>query len=116
MRGMNRETGKALSGREHLRQRLVDAFTTPLGSRVGNRGYGGTHHLLTDRNMDPSWFVRFYAAANETVSNPVNGIGDFGVTQFEITNYTDAAVTLDVRGVWLPTRESIVLRDVQIAL
>ena len=40
MTGMDRETGKSLSGIEHLRQSIRDILTTPIGSRVMRRDYG----------------------------------------------------------------------------
>ena len=40
MRGMNRLTGKVLSGREHLVQSLQVLFSTPIGSRVMLPGFG----------------------------------------------------------------------------
>jgi phage baseplate assembly protein W len=42
MQGMNRNTGRKLSGVDHLRQSIVDILTTPIGSRVMRRDYGST--------------------------------------------------------------------------
>lgn len=38
--GMNRETGKALTGIEHIQQSIRDILVTPIGSRVMRRKYG----------------------------------------------------------------------------
>ena len=34
---MNRNTGRAVAGLEHLRQSVADILTTPVGSRVMRR-------------------------------------------------------------------------------
>lgn len=40
MTGMNRHTGKRISGDAHLRQSVADLLTTSLRSRVMRAGYG----------------------------------------------------------------------------
>lgn len=52
MTGMNRTTGKALSGIEHIRQSVVDILTTPVGSRVMRRDYGSLLPELIDAPLN----------------------------------------------------------------
>lgn len=50
--GMDRTTGKALSGDAHLTQSLTDIVTTPLGSRVMRRDYGCLVPELIDKPLN----------------------------------------------------------------
>ena len=52
MTGMDRDTGAALSGVEHLRQSIADILTTPVGTRVLRREYGSRLYDLVDRPMN----------------------------------------------------------------
>ena len=49
MIGMNRSTGLALSGDDHLAQSIGDILTTPLGTRTMRRDYGSVLFELLDR-------------------------------------------------------------------
>lgn len=49
--GMDRITGKPLSGDEHLVQSIWDIITTPLGTRVMLRDYGCLLFFLLDMPM-----------------------------------------------------------------
>lgn len=51
--GMSKETGKALSASEHLRQSILDILTTPRGSRCLNRDYGSDLYKMIDGTIDP---------------------------------------------------------------
>lgn len=46
MLGMDRNTGKLLSGTDHIRQSIVDILTTPLGTRVMLPEYGSKLLIL----------------------------------------------------------------------
>ena len=52
MNGMDRATGKQLSGDEHLAQSIADILSTPLGSRVMRRDYGSLLPELLDRPLN----------------------------------------------------------------
>ncbi len=58
MRGMDRNTGKLLSGTDHIRQSIVDILTTPLGTRVMLPEYGSKLFDLVDNPTDPSLAMR----------------------------------------------------------
>lgn len=62
MTGMNRHTGKALTGLDHLRQSCADIIGTPLGSRICLRDYGSTVVELLDQPMNQLTRTRVYAA------------------------------------------------------
>lgn len=58
MLGMDRNTGKLLSGTDHIRQSIVDILTTPLGTRVMLPEYGRKLFDLVDNPTDPSLAMR----------------------------------------------------------
>lgn len=58
MLGMDRNTGKLLSGTDHIRQSIVDILTTPLGTRVMLPKYGSKLFDLVDNPTDPSLAMR----------------------------------------------------------
>lgn len=52
MIGINAETGKHLSGNDHLLQSVRDILMTPVGSRVLQREYGSELLSLIDQPQD----------------------------------------------------------------
>lgn len=62
MIGLNRFTGQALEGLDHLRQSITDILTTPLGSRVMRRDYGSLLPSLIDQPDNAATHLRVYAA------------------------------------------------------
>lgn len=58
MLGMDRNTGKPLSGVDHICQSIVDILTTPLGTRVMLPEYGSKLFDLVDNPTDPSLAMR----------------------------------------------------------
>ena len=65
--GMNRSTGKALSGREHLVQSIQILLSTPLGSRVMLPEYGSAVVDLIDQGTTDSARLRIYKATLESL-------------------------------------------------
>ncbi|MCM2973500.1 GPW/gp25 family protein [Larsenimonas suaedae] len=59
---MNRTTGAALSGVEHIRQSVADILTTPIGSRVMRREYGSLLPDLIDQPLNGATALRAYSA------------------------------------------------------
>lgn len=62
MRGMNSSNGRALEGKDHLRQSIKDIFNTRIGSRVMLRDYGSDLPNLIDRTANEQLPVDFYVA------------------------------------------------------
>ncbi len=62
MIGMDRRTGKPLSGADHLRQSIEDIIGTPLGTRIGRRDYGSEVPELMDQPMNDLGRIRVFAA------------------------------------------------------
>ena len=59
---MNRHTGRAITGLEHLRQSVGDILSTPIGSRVMRREYGSLVPELLDHPDNDATRVRLNAA------------------------------------------------------
>lgn len=62
MSGMNRLSGAAMDGLDHIRQSVGDILGTPIGTRVGRRDYGSLLPDLIDQPMTPANMLRLYAA------------------------------------------------------
>lgn len=62
MNGMNAQTGRAISGLEHLYQSIAKILTTPLGSRVERRDFGSELPDLVDAPGNDATKVRLYSA------------------------------------------------------
>lgn len=106
MRGMDRRTGRALSGRAHLEQSVEDILTTPIGQRVMNRDYGSRLFDLIDVPINQFTKVDFYAAIIEalirweprlritkaTVSSPEAGCIEVGVSGVEVASGRDITI------------------------
>jgi uncharacterized protein len=60
--GMDRETGKSLSGADHVRQSILDILTTSPGERVCNRTYGSDLMDAIDQPIGPALVQYLYAA------------------------------------------------------
>lgn len=68
MHGVNRLTGKRLSGDAHLRQSVSDILNTPIGSRVLVRDYGSDLPELVDSPRDDLLRLRVIAATASALS------------------------------------------------
>lgn len=63
MIGMDRATGKPLTGADHIRQSIEDILGTPKGTRVGRRDYGSDLPELLDQPFNITTRMRVIAAA-----------------------------------------------------
>lgn len=61
--GMDRETGRSLSGTAHLAQSIGDILSTRIGSRVERRDYGSTVPDYIDMPMTTVHRTKMYGAA-----------------------------------------------------
>ena len=61
--GVNRRTGRVLTGLAHVRQSLHVIFTTQIGARVMRRTFGSAvPSLLGKANLTPQVLLNFYVA------------------------------------------------------
>lgn len=59
MIGMDRRTGKPLSGLDHLRQSIGDILATPVGSRRMRPEYGSLLRRFVDLPVNEGWKARY---------------------------------------------------------
>ncbi|SOD25263.1 hypothetical protein SAMN05518800_1821 [Variovorax sp. YR752] len=100
MSGMNRVTGKALDGIEHLRQSIADILGTPLVSRLMRRTYGSLWPELIDQPDNGATRVRLYAATAGALMKweprlRLSRVQIFGTD-------TPGQVLLDLQGIYSP--------------
>ena len=60
--GMSRESGKALTDLDHIRQSVRDILMTPLGSRVMRRRYGSLLSALIDQPQNEALRLQIMSA------------------------------------------------------
>jgi len=116
MNGMHKDTGKPLSGLEHLRQRVEDILRTAPEALVLRRDYGSELFGLIDAPLTPEVLARLTAATAgaldkwepelKTVSVVV---GTEGSEQVRAGHYS---ITLS--GYYMPTGEPVELEGIQI--
>ena len=109
MTGMNRKTGKELSGIEHLRQSIRDILTTPIGSRVMRRDYGSRLFELVDAPLNEGALAEIYAATAEALERWEPRLR---LTRVRATRAGEGGVTIDLTGEYLPEGEEIALEGV----
>lgn len=68
MRGMNRDTGKLILDRDHLRQSIEMILNTPIGTRVMRPTFGSELPKLIAAPMTPATDLRIFAAAIDALN------------------------------------------------
>jgi phage baseplate assembly protein W len=111
MRGINADTGKALSGLDHLRQSIRDILTTPVGSRVMRRDYGSRLFQLVDAPVNRRTIVDIYAATIEALLRWEPRINPRRVS---IAAAETGRVVIDLEATYTPTGEPITLDGITV--
>lgn len=111
MQGVSAETGKRLSGADHLRQSVIDILTTPKRSRVLLRSYGSDLPNLLDNPLDESNRVRIIAA---TASALAQWEPRLKVTRITVNRQQEGAFELTVEGVNKESGIQLTLSGIQI--
>lgn len=106
MNGMNAQTGKRLSGIDHLRQSIADILTTRLRSRVFRPDYGSNLFYLIDAPINGATLVKMYAATAEAL---MQYEPRFLVKQVKAERTGNGAIALDITGFYLPEGKPIKL-------
>lgn len=93
--GIDRQTGKLLTGWDHCVQSIAVTLTTRIGSRVMRRGFGSAALELQDRNATARRIMQIYAAVAAAIKRWEPGFrlqtiqlkrgGADGVFAFELT-------------------------------
>lgn len=106
---MNAETGRSLSGIEHLRQSVQDILTTPIGSRVMRREYGSVLFELMDAPLSRALLADIYAATAEALDR---WEPRYRLVRVRAAELGSGHVTLDLEGIYLPNGKTVVLEGV----
>ena len=102
---MNRTTGQAIDGMQHLKQSVADILTTPLGTRIARRTYGSLLPDLVDQPDNPLTRLRMYAA---TASALMRWEPRLRVTRVQLVSGPAAGqVTLELTGEFVPTGQTL---------
>lgn len=112
MNGTDANTGKSLTGLDHLRQSITDILTTPIGSRVMRRDYGSRLPELVDAPMNGKTIVDIYAATAEALQAWEPRIQ---VTQVLLTSAGVGSVALDLAAIYLPNGQAVTLDGIKIS-
>lgn len=108
-RGMGADTGKPLSGVDHLRQSIRDILTTRIGTRVMRREYGSNLPALVDRPVNDALLIDLYAATIEALNR---WEPRFRVSRVEAVSIVVGGVELALEGFYLPEGREIRLEGV----
>ena len=106
MRGTNRQTGRSLSGVDHLKQSITDILTTPIGSRVMRRDYGSNLFKLTDAPLNQSTLVELYASTAGALKKWEPRIN---VKSVKALTIKDGKVEIEVTGTYYKENISLVV-------
>ena len=104
MNGIDAHTGKALSGKAHLRQSIVDILRTPLGTRIMRRDYGSRLFDLIDNPISPSWKSECYAAVAEALDRWEPRLK---LHRVSLVSTTEGHAVFDLEGEYLPDGSSV---------
>jgi len=100
MNGSDSNTGRALSGLDHLRQSIRDILTTPIGTRVMRREYGSRLYELVDAPLNESTTIEIYAATAEALAK---WEPRFKMTRVRASSAAPGKITIDLQGEYVPT-------------
>ncbi|CAG9297581.1 GPW/gp25 family protein [Celerinatantimonas diazotrophica] len=111
MQGMNRYTGKTLSGIDHLKQSIMDILTTPVGSRVMRRTYGSNLYAHVDAPMNMATRLDIFTDTVDALSNWEPRIA---VEKIEVTSASRGQFVLSITGKYRPNGEPITMEGIEI--
>lgn len=100
MIGIDRYSGRSISGNAQLASRIREVFSIRLGTEAKRRGIGTD---LLDRlgdNLDTINIAQTQNHLLSRLSDPVNGLNDIAVNQVAISS-DNSTVLITVRGVYL---------------
>lgn len=115
MNGMNKKTGRVLSGVDHLWQSVEDILTTPIGSRVMRRSYGSRLPELIDEPFNEETRMDMIAETADAIAKWETRIRVTSVSIKHSYANGKARVEIDVAGDYLPDGSSIKLEGIVIS-
>jgi hypothetical protein len=109
VRGTDNQTGKALSGFDHLKQSIRDILSTPIGTRVMLRDYGSRLFELVDAPLNRGTIVEIYVATIEAL---VKWEPRLRVSRVIAESITGGKITLTLEGTYLPNGQPVTLEGI----
>ncbi|ETS07681.1 GPW/gp25 family protein [Bartonella henselae] len=109
--GMDRTTGKPLSGIDHLRQSILDILSTRIGTRVMRRDYGSRVGELIDAPANNAFAVALYAAVAEALDK---WEPRFKLKKIDFKMLGTGQVSLSFEGMYLPSGKPITMEGLLI--
>ena len=96
--GVDRRTGQAISGIDHLHQSIEDLITTRVGSRVIRPEYGSYLPAMVDMGISPGLASAYQAEVSRAIQRwyPV-----FSVKSVRAVSITGGQITFSIAGVYL---------------
>lgn len=111
MNGIDANTGKRLSGLDHLRQSIRDILTTPIGTRVMRRDYGSRLYQLVDAPLNSATVLDLYTATAEALATwePRIDVEDVSADQVE-----HGRVRISLTGTYLPDGQQVTIDGIEV--
>jgi phage baseplate assembly protein W len=98
--GIDRETGRLLTGWEHCAQSIAVVLTTRIGWRVMRREFGSRLRDLQDRNPDPATMLAAFVSIAEALARWEPGFRLSRITPERIG--VDGVTVLTLSGAFYP--------------
>lgn len=111
MRGMNSQSGRSLSGRDHLWQSIRDILSTPIGSRIMRRDYGSRIFELIDAPLTSSTISAITAATAEAILRWEKRIQ---LQRVDVERGRAGQVILTLTGIYTPEGTPITLEGIEV--
>jgi phage baseplate assembly protein W len=99
MIGIDRKTGRRITGFDQLASRIVQVMTTPKVGRAKRPTFGSDVRQYMGANMSDSMLIRLQAAAIAAFYEPINGLTDFVPSRCVAKRLTDG-LALYFEGKW----------------
>ena len=97
MIGIDRHTGAALSGVEHLRQSIADILTTPVGSQRMRPSYDCQVRRFVDMPINAGW----KSAVQAEVAHALNlWEPRFKLQSVRVTAVLEGVITFELKGLY----------------
>lgn len=115
MNGMDRTTGKPVSGIEALRQRVENILRTPLESLALQRDYGSELFALVDAPLTESVRMRIIAATVDALDEWEPELKTTRVSFMDDSEQVrDGHILIILEGYYMPTGEPVVLEGIEL--
>ncbi|MEZ2600751.1 GPW/gp25 family protein [Kluyvera intermedia] len=111
MQGMDRKSGKPLSGIDHIRQSVQDILSTPTGTRVELPLYGSNLIHLVDHPTDRTTTIRVVMAAAGALARWEPRIV---VNTIDVLQAGGGAILLSIHATDVENQRAILLEDIGI--